>query len=361
MSTYSPSLRIELITSGTQPGTWGDTTNNNFASIVDAAIGGYQTVAASGSQALTYTNGPASTAAGNTSIYAMLRFTASAVFTIYAPPVSKMYVVWNDSIYAMTLRVSDVIGSTTAKSGNVALTIAAGAKVLVWSDNTSFYDIQTTGFVGTLPIANGGTNSTATPTNGGITYGTGTAQAYSAAGTSGQVLRSNGAAAPTWIAQSSIAAGSATNAGLAATALNAILADSATTASSVSSALTAGTGLTATATYNGSAAITFNATGTTISSKTSAYVLVAADAGKTISITTGGVTIPNATMSAGDIISIYNNSGSSQTITQGTSLTLQWAGQAVSLTGNRTLGLYGLCTIVFISSSNAVISGSGLT
>jgi hypothetical protein len=132
-------------------------------------------------------------------------------------------------------------------------------------------------------------------------------------------------------------------------------------AGSVTNALTAGTGLSATATYNGSAAITFNATGTTINSQTSGYTLVATDAGKTISITTGGVTIPNAVMAAGNIVSIYNNSGSSQTITQGTSLTLQFAGQSSSTTGNRTLGLYGLCTIVFISSSNAVISGSGIT
>ena len=66
-------------------------------------------------------------------------------------------------------------------------------------------------------------------------------------------------------------------------------------------------------------------------------------------------------MSAGNIVSIYNNSGSSQTITQGTGVTLQWAGQASSSTGNRTLGLYGIATIVFISASNAVITGSGLT
>ena len=51
---------------------------------------------------------------------------------------------------------------------------------------------------GTLAIARGGTNSTATPTNGGITYGTGTAYAFTSAGTSGQCLQSNGAAAPTW-------------------------------------------------------------------------------------------------------------------------------------------------------------------
>ena len=56
----------------------------------------------------------------------------------------------------------------------------------------------TTGVTGTLPIANGGTNSTATATAGGAGYGTGTAYAFTAAGTTGQVLTSNGASAPTW-------------------------------------------------------------------------------------------------------------------------------------------------------------------
>jgi hypothetical protein len=49
-----------------------------------------------------------------------------------------------------------------------------------------------------LPIASGGTNSTATPTSGGVGYGTGTALAYSVAGTSGQYLQSTGAGAPVW-------------------------------------------------------------------------------------------------------------------------------------------------------------------
>ena len=56
----------------------------------------------------------------------------------------------------------------------------------------------TTGVTGTLPIANGGTNSTATATSGGVGYGTGTAHAYSAAGTSGQFLISGGTGSPTW-------------------------------------------------------------------------------------------------------------------------------------------------------------------
>ena len=54
-----------------------------------------------------------------------------------------------------------------------------------------------------LGIAYGGTNSTATPTAGGVGYGTGTAHAYTAAGTSGQVLTSAGSSAPTWTTPSS--------------------------------------------------------------------------------------------------------------------------------------------------------------
>lgn len=57
----------------------------------------------------------------------------------------------------------------------------------------------TTDVSGILPQASGGTNSTATPTAGGVGYGTGTAHAYTAAGTTGQVLQSNGNAPPSWV------------------------------------------------------------------------------------------------------------------------------------------------------------------
>lgn len=49
-----------------------------------------------------------------------------------------------------------------------------------------------------LSYTRGGTSTGATPTNGGIAYGTGTAYAFTAVGTAGQILTSNGAAAPTW-------------------------------------------------------------------------------------------------------------------------------------------------------------------
>ena len=93
--------------------------------------------------------------------------------------------------------------------------------------------------------------------------------------------------------------------------------------------------------------------------QTSAYVLVAADAGKHISITTGGVTVNSGIFSTGDTITIYNNSGSNQTITQGASVTIRQVGTAN--TGNRTLAQYGLCTLLCVASNTFVITGGGVT
>ncbi len=59
--------------------------------------------------------------------------------------------------------------------------------------------VDTGYIIGQVAIAQGGTNGTATPTAGAVAYGTGTAYAFSAAGTSGQVLQSNGSSAPTWV------------------------------------------------------------------------------------------------------------------------------------------------------------------
>jgi hypothetical protein len=87
--------------------------------------------------------------------------------------------------------------------------------------------------------------------------------------------------------------------------------------------------------------------------------LVAADAGKHISITTGGVTIASAVFSTGDMVTIFNNSAASQTITQGASTTVYLAGTAS--TGNRTLAQRGLCTIICVAANTFAIAGSGLT
>ena len=90
---------------------------------------------------------------------------------------------------------ASVITSTYGGSG-----VAGTLTGLLYGNGTSAYTVATTAqvltLIGTLPIANGGTNSTATATAGGAGYGTGTAHAYTAAGTSGQPLISGGAGAP---------------------------------------------------------------------------------------------------------------------------------------------------------------------
>ena len=182
-STYSNSLRIELIGSGDQAGTWGQTTDNNFAYIFDTAIAGINTVTiSSAAQALTYVNGPTSSSSLNQSIYAILKLnSAAAASAIYAPPVSKQYIIWNNSSFTITIYNSTVIGNTTAAGAGVA--IAAGNKVMVWSDGTNFFDIQAQNLTGTLAIANGGT---------GQTSANAAFNALAPAQTNNRLLRSNG-------------------------------------------------------------------------------------------------------------------------------------------------------------------------
>ena len=85
---------------------------------------------------------------------------------------------------------------------------------------------------------------------------------------------------------------------------------------------------------------------------------VIGDRGCLLSVT-AGVTIPANVFAANDTFSIYNNTAGNITITQGASLTLRQVGTAN--TGNRTLAQRGLVTVVFISATEAVISGGGLT
>jgi len=86
-----------------------------------------------------------------------------------------------------------IVSNTT---GNLPATTSSTKLSFVPSTGT--LAVANLNLTNALGIAYGGTNSTATPTAGGIGYGTGTAHAYSAVGTSGQVLTSAGAGVPIW-------------------------------------------------------------------------------------------------------------------------------------------------------------------
>jgi len=89
----------------------------------------------------------------------------------------------------------------------------------------------------------------------------------------------------------------------------------------------------------------------------STYTLVAADAGKHI-LASGAVTVPNSVFSAGDAVTIVNNTGGDLTITK-TITTMYLATDGTS--ANRTLATRGVATILFASGTVAYISGAGLS
>ena len=97
-------------------------------------------------------------------------------------------------------------------------------------------------------------------------------------------------------------------------------------------------------------------------SQTANYTAVASDNGKHIYITTGGVNINASVFSAGNAVMVVNNSASSQTVFQGTNVTLRLAGTAT--TGNRTIAQYGMMTLLcVVGGANPVFhcGGAGTT
>ena len=92
--------------------------------------------------------------------------------------------------------------------------------------------------------------------------------------------------------------------------------------------------------------------------KSTSYVLQNSDHGKHIS-TTAGVTLNTGIFTIGQNVTIFNNSSSSITITQGTSVTIYLAGTAN--TGSRTLAQRGIATLLCVGTNTYVINGGGLS
>jgi hypothetical protein len=105
-----------------------------------------------------------------------------------------------DTVYVSPYSAGQLMNTYPPTGYPVKIGVVAYAN----SPNGAIYVSQSNSYVlagsvvGTLAIANGGTNATTTPTAGAIAYGTGTAYAFTAAGASGQVLTSAGSGTPTW-------------------------------------------------------------------------------------------------------------------------------------------------------------------
>jgi hypothetical protein len=186
-STYSPDLRIELIATGEQAGTWGTTTNTNLGTLIEDAIAGYVSVSiTSANQALTASNGAADQARN---MIVNLTTTTSANFNVYVPPANKFYVIRNSSAYQATIFCSTTLGNTTAAGTGVA--ISASSTTIVFADGTNV--VSALNYLpSALPVVSGGTGAT-TLTANNVLLGNGTSAVQVVApGTTGNILTSNG-------------------------------------------------------------------------------------------------------------------------------------------------------------------------
>lgn len=169
-STPSTILRLELLGPGDQPGTWGNTTNTNLGSLLEGAIAGIANVSVSAIAQALVAFDYAPDQARMAIIQLSTTGAVTTAFSVYAPPVSKIYIVKNNSAYTATVYNSTVIGNTTAAGAGVA--VSPGDSAVIFSDGTNFYGLSLA--TGVIPVARGGTgavNATDARTNLGLTIG----------------------------------------------------------------------------------------------------------------------------------------------------------------------------------------------
>ena len=93
------------------------------------------------------------------------------------------------------------------------------------------------------------------------------------------------------------------------------------------------------------------------SAKTTSYTLAVGDVGEFIELgASGAIVIPNSTFAAGDVVSIFNNTASTATIT--CSITTAYIAGTFTDKATMTLAAAGVATVLFITSTLCVVSGN---
>jgi len=162
-STYS-NLKIELIATGEQSGTWGATTNVNLGTAIEEAITGTANVAFTGvDETLTLTNTNASQTARNLRLN--LTGTSGGARNLIVPAIEKFYIVNNGLADAVTIK----------NSSGTGVAVASGKTSLVFNDGTNVVEV--------VSYLNSLTTPSATITGGAISGATGSFTTLAASST----------------------------------------------------------------------------------------------------------------------------------------------------------------------------------
>jgi hypothetical protein len=321
MSTYSTNLKVQLIGTGEESGTWGTVTNNAFSNVFEQAIVGYATVnfASDANTSLTLADGNSSQTSRNLYLNLTSSTSLSATRNLVIPnnqtgtgPIQKLYIIKNATTGSQSIQVIGASGT--------GITIPNGVTMMVYSNGTNVVDVATyfsSLTLGTpLPVASGGTGTTSTTGSGSVVFST----------------------SPTLTTPRLL--GSSTGYSTFASANS-----SATNYTITFPAETMTTGFR-----------NIPNTGT----KTSSYTLAVGDVGKYVQLGSGGsIVVPNSTFADGDVVSIINTNTTSITMTFNIT-TANISGSTVNKGGGSTITLAarGLASIVFYSSTACVVTGA---
>ena len=148
-STYSTNLKLELIATGEQSGTWGVSTNTNVGTLIEEAICGVASVAMSdATTTISIANGATSTAR---QVVLLLTGTLTAARDLVVPTIDKQYIVANNTTGGFAVTVK-----TTAGTG---ISVPNGQRRFLYVDSTNVEEAISS--TGTL-AANGNLSSTGT-------------------------------------------------------------------------------------------------------------------------------------------------------------------------------------------------------
>ena len=300
-STYSSDLKLELMATGENAGTWGNKTNTNL-NLIQQAIGGYQSIDVTSADVdLDMNNGAISNARNMVVRFSSTGSGLSAARTVTVPNgLEKFYLFVDDTTHdgnTLTVKMNNGTSSGfTCVQGKSHFAYANGSEINLVSGsqlaNLTLNDILTNGnsSTGTINVSN-------------ITVS-------------------------------------------AATTCNTIVASS-TVSATDNITTTAGNVVD----QKGEMRLV------PVESKSSNYTLQASDHGKVIAISAGDITVPSGVFSAGQTVTIYAN-GSKIDINR-SGVTMYWATDGSN--ANRDLQSRGVATILCTNNNTFVITGGTLS
>ena len=156
-STYSD-LKIQLMGTGENSGTWGNVTNVNLGTAIEEAIVGSADVAfSSGTVTLTLSDSNSSQTARNLRLN--LTGTSGGAQNLIVPAIEKVYIVNNGCADAITVK----------NASGTGIAVPAGKTMYVYNNGTNVVDAVThlTPLTLTTPLAN--SQTTASASNGAST------------------------------------------------------------------------------------------------------------------------------------------------------------------------------------------------